>query len=684
MQLVNGVFMGGGAKSIAYLGALRATEERGLWFGSVAGSSAGAITASLIAAGMRPGDMDTAIPSILAAVRTPIAGRLAKAVVGHATSLFEGNGLRSIIDETLATKIGATSGVPITFAQLYEASGIELYVVAMDLATGVPIVFNRRTTPTVEVAGAVAASAAIPGAFPAGRAVLDNAQDGAVVRRLIDGSAYANLPAFVFKDASFRTWLRGESELDRAWTDQDRAVWAAEQDRPMIGYALGDPEPLEHRQVVGLVPLEDPGINRRFDQGPTYTSPKRLTYLVGAVLSSDWVRMSVAVALVIWLSLSIATLPVAVRRFAAWLDSWAGDAFGVLLIGALSIAVVSMLVAAASIALLVLLGRLVGETLLPSLKGVLGVAMDLPPWTGLAGDSLIVFVPDDELSTLDFEVEPDVLARAVGHAHDGVAAQLAEPETVERLDALLAGRQGTDGPYRRGHRQPSIEATPDRVSLLEVAAVIVLAVGVGVATWRATNLAGKEDIWATVLAAVVATAIVMAGIGYMAGRAARRAAARAEYGVGVLRQRPERSSALTMLGGVLLILVGVVLSVTAMNERRADTVLAEVTQAVATDGSKDNTYEVRGADPVDDVERTWTLVSDRHLRLGERVFVKPVPKTATAKLVGVVDDERFAVAVIAGALGVGLLTAGVRTYRWAARCRRLEELLDGWRGSAAT
>ena len=52
-RLVNGVFMGGGAKSIAYAGALRAAHERHLWFGSVAGSSAGAIVSALIASDQR-------------------------------------------------------------------------------------------------------------------------------------------------------------------------------------------------------------------------------------------------------------------------------------------------------------------------------------------------------------------------------------------------------------------------------------------------------------------------------------------------------------------------------------------------------------------------------------------------------------------------------------------------------
>ena len=46
----HGVFEGGGAKGVAYSGALQAMAERPCWVAAVAGASAGAITAALIAA----------------------------------------------------------------------------------------------------------------------------------------------------------------------------------------------------------------------------------------------------------------------------------------------------------------------------------------------------------------------------------------------------------------------------------------------------------------------------------------------------------------------------------------------------------------------------------------------------------------------------------------------------------
>mgnify|MGYP001593028119 CR=1 FL=1 len=55
---MDGVFKGGGSLGAAYPGALRAMETRGIWFDRVAGTSAGSILASLIAAGFRADEIE--------------------------------------------------------------------------------------------------------------------------------------------------------------------------------------------------------------------------------------------------------------------------------------------------------------------------------------------------------------------------------------------------------------------------------------------------------------------------------------------------------------------------------------------------------------------------------------------------------------------------------------------------
>ncbi|WP_067836860.1 patatin-like phospholipase family protein [Amphibacillus sediminis] len=54
---IDGVFSGGGVKAFAYIGALEAVEQAGIKFERVAGSSAGALIAGLIAAGYQASEL---------------------------------------------------------------------------------------------------------------------------------------------------------------------------------------------------------------------------------------------------------------------------------------------------------------------------------------------------------------------------------------------------------------------------------------------------------------------------------------------------------------------------------------------------------------------------------------------------------------------------------------------------
>lgn len=57
-MIVDGVFSGGGMKGFAYVGAIQVLEERGILFKRVAGTSAGAILATFIAAGYRAKELE--------------------------------------------------------------------------------------------------------------------------------------------------------------------------------------------------------------------------------------------------------------------------------------------------------------------------------------------------------------------------------------------------------------------------------------------------------------------------------------------------------------------------------------------------------------------------------------------------------------------------------------------------
>ncbi|HQY83366.1 MAG TPA: hypothetical protein PLT40_00860, partial [Ilumatobacteraceae bacterium] len=87
-----------------------------------------------------------------------------------------------------------------------------------------------------------------------------------------------------------------------------------------------------------------------------------------------------------------------------------------------------------------------------------------------------------------------------------------------------------------------------------------------------------------------------------------------------------------------------------------------------------NTYIVA----VEGLAAPVTVISDRHLRLSEAVFVRLDAGAETARLVGALDDGRFGVAVVCWMLGLGLITSGVRRRRWDTRCARLGGLVAQW------
>jgi predicted acylesterase/phospholipase RssA len=219
--LVHGVFEGGGAKGVLYVGALEGVLSRGLWFSAVAGSSAGAITAAMIAAGLRPEDMRARMNEGLQAMALPATvnayRRLRKAsgFLNHAA-------VRTWLTCVLRTQVQKLAAAPEnegpTFAELFDLTGIELHVVAVDLSGRRVMVFNRTLTPLADVADAVMASATIPIAFeplifmtdsvrPAADAPTTGKPEATFASRLIaDGGIASNFPSFVFRDEGFRAY----------------------------------------------------------------------------------------------------------------------------------------------------------------------------------------------------------------------------------------------------------------------------------------------------------------------------------------------------------------------------------------------------------------------------------------------------------------------------------------------
>lgn len=165
MTTVIGVFEGGGVRGIALAGAAAAALDEGLRFESVVGTSAGALVASLVAAGYEPAELADAVcsvpwPSLLDAsptARVPLIGKHLAMVLRK--GLHRGERLEEVWGDLLARK-----GVR-TFSDLPPGS---LRIVVTDLSHHTGLVVPRDLElygidpDTFRVARALRMSAAVP------------------------------------------------------------------------------------------------------------------------------------------------------------------------------------------------------------------------------------------------------------------------------------------------------------------------------------------------------------------------------------------------------------------------------------------------------------------------------------------------------------------------------------------
>jgi NTE family protein len=204
MALFDVVFEGGGAKGSAFVGALNALAELGHTTFRLIGTSAGAITATTVAAGYSPNellalvtekvngkprfatfmdrpvaasftDQDKENSETMEALRTahipmiadrkildllldsPLYPQLFSFV--ECGGLFAGDAFLAWIKEKLAAKnIGAAD----TMKTFFDKKQVDLSVVTSDTTDGEMLVINHRTAPDVPVAWAVRMSMSIP------------------------------------------------------------------------------------------------------------------------------------------------------------------------------------------------------------------------------------------------------------------------------------------------------------------------------------------------------------------------------------------------------------------------------------------------------------------------------------------------------------------------------------------
>lgn len=211
-SIQNLVFQGGGVKGIAYAGAIRVLEQQGVLGGvvNVAGTSAGAITAALLAAGVTADELEGILRS------TDFTSFLDGPgwIVRESVRLYERFGIHpgQSFEAWLRTQLGALTEritgraqPDITFGGLralaaqYPGRIRDLHVVTTNLVRQLPEVFSADTRPDVPVFRAVRMSMSIPLFFEA------VSFEGGVY---VDGGVSWNYPIDLF-DGAYRKPVLG-------------------------------------------------------------------------------------------------------------------------------------------------------------------------------------------------------------------------------------------------------------------------------------------------------------------------------------------------------------------------------------------------------------------------------------------------------------------------------------------
>ena len=393
-RLVNGVFKGGGARGVAYGGALCATAGQRIWFDSVAGASAGAITATLIASGVHPlrlGEMSRqALPKVLKpALHRPSAG-----------ALLSTKALRIWLEGAIREELGIESSESdVTFARLFKATDIGLYVIVMDLATRGPLVLCHELAGDIAVSHAVASSCAIPSVLSPGRSIL--LSEGAPeIHRFVDGGAWANYPSFVFDDPDFLAWLAAHRRDNMKSIDDSL---------PTIGYVLNDPVDQDPPDIKSFV--EGNAGSPRYDLGPGETSGRPTSFLVGSVLGGVSGRIALLLVFATWIVMTVLALPHLWRRVDVWSQGLWPPLQPLPVFGLTVAILVGLLVVTALLFVLFVAGHVLVRTLLPSTFAALSPATSVAPWIGANEKNLVVPVPTGRFKTFSFwRKEEDITA----------------------------------------------------------------------------------------------------------------------------------------------------------------------------------------------------------------------------------------------------------------------------------
>ncbi|XP_071136382.1 uncharacterized protein [Mytilus edulis] len=207
----NLVFEGGGNKGLAYCGAVKLLEQLGIFpqIKRFAGTSAGAMTAALLAVGYNSNEIEESLSQDLSRIFLDasfgIFSLLPNLLTGYGWN--PGNRIFQWFGEALAKK---SNGNPdITFLELYEKTGRELCIVVTNLNHMIEEYCHVKTTPNMPIRLAVRMSMSIPGMFQA-----TNYTENGETNTYVDGGVLCNFPIHCY-DGWWLSMRQGDNFLER-------------------------------------------------------------------------------------------------------------------------------------------------------------------------------------------------------------------------------------------------------------------------------------------------------------------------------------------------------------------------------------------------------------------------------------------------------------------------------------
>lgn len=187
----NLVFASGGVKSLSFCGAIHALKEANMLndIKRIAGSSAGAVAATLFACGFDGEDMaKMAMDKDTGAItsNSSLLNNLWRLL--HQFGFYPGDIVYSWMEEFFKKK---NLDPTITFIQLHEKLDKELIITGTDLNERKTIYFGPHTTPNMEIREAVRISTTIPLIF----APIDRSDS----KIMVDGAVLCHYPMHIFE-----------------------------------------------------------------------------------------------------------------------------------------------------------------------------------------------------------------------------------------------------------------------------------------------------------------------------------------------------------------------------------------------------------------------------------------------------------------------------------------------------